>query len=140
MGAVCTVCYESFYPSMVAALGVRSVLGKGLAISSFDNFVHVPILYIPCFYAWLQLARGGSLSDARRECSLHWWESCTACWALWLPMQVATFSVVPPAYRVRFVAAGNFAWMIWLDQIARLGASRPSLSLEGTVVLAKERS
>ena len=55
-------------------------------------------------------------------------------------MQVATFSVVPPAYRVRFVAAGNFAWMIWLDQIARLGASRPSLSLEGTVVLAKERS
>jgi hypothetical protein len=126
MGAICTVCYETLYPSMAAALGVRSVLGRGLAISSIDNFLHVPILYIPCFYAWLQLARGGTLSDARRECSLHWWESVTSCWMLWLPLQVATFTAVPPAFRVRFVAAGNFAWMIWLDRIARLDTSRPT--------------
>lgn len=39
-------------------------------------------------------------------------------WALWIPVQSLTFGVIPPAYRVAFVAAVSFVWVFVLSSIA----------------------
>jgi Mpv17 / PMP22 family len=39
-------------------------------------------------------------------------------WALWIPVQSLTFGVVPPHYRVAFVAMISFAWVYNLSSVA----------------------
>jgi protein Mpv17 len=39
-------------------------------------------------------------------------------WALWIPVQLLTFGVIPPHYRVLFVAMFSFVWVIILSTIA----------------------
>ena len=38
-------------------------------------------------------------------------------WSLWVPVQTLTFSVVPPAYRIVFVACVSFFWVAILSSI-----------------------
>lgn len=39
-------------------------------------------------------------------------------WALWIPVQLLTFGVIPPHFRVLFVAMFSFVWVIILSTIA----------------------
>ena len=39
-------------------------------------------------------------------------------WALWIPVQSMTFSVIPPHYRVAFVACVSFVWVFVLSTMA----------------------
>ena len=74
-----------------------------------DNFVHVPFCYIPSFYVGTSLLRGEGAESSLASLRNNWWESVTACITFWLPAQFVIFSMVPPAGRVRCVAAGDCA-------------------------------
>ena len=52
-GVVCTAIFN-WYPR-VRMLNFCSPLKSGLAMSAFDNFVHVPLLYTPCYFFNLAL-------------------------------------------------------------------------------------
>lgn len=49
-------------------------------------------------------------ADAKKDLLLKYW-------ALWTPASTATFSVVPPEYRIEFIAAVSFVWLIVLSSI-----------------------
>jgi Mpv17 / PMP22 family len=50
-------------------------------------------------------------------------------WALWIPVQSLTFGVVPPHYRVAFVAMISFAWVYNLSSVAS-SANDVSISID----------
>jgi hypothetical protein len=50
----------------------------------------------------------------------------TKYWSIWLPVQCLTFSVVPAQYRVVFVAAISFLWVILLSAISASSTSPSS--------------
>ena len=50
-------------------------------------------------------------ADAKRDL-------LTKYWLLWTPVQFATFGVVPPQYRIAFIAVVSFFWLIVLSTIS----------------------
>ncbi|EOD31603.1 hypothetical protein EMIHUDRAFT_231804 [Emiliania huxleyi CCMP1516] len=121
-GIIATLCYETIYPRLAAiAVPTQSAMVRGIFSSGVDNFLHVPFLYMPVFYFWTCIARGGSLEGAKRDLERNWRESVVSCWAIWIPAQTANFTVVPVRWRVRAMNAGNLAWIGWLDAIAQRG-------------------
>ena len=67
-GIIATLCYETIYPRLAAiAVPTQSAMVRGIFSSGVDNFLHVPFLYMPVFYFWTCIARGGSLEGAKRD-------------------------------------------------------------------------
>lgn len=51
-------------------------------------------------------------------------------WGLWFPVQCLTFGVIPPHYRVAFVAAISFFWVFILSSIAASSGTPPAKAQE----------
>ena len=84
-----------------------------------DQFLLTPFLCLPCIYLVKALVFNYSLregleryvADARRDLLLKYW-------VLWGPVQFITFGVMPPQYRVPFIALVSFAWLLILSSIS----------------------
>ena len=70
-----------------------------------------PVSQALAFGYGARLALRRYLADARRDLLAKYW-------ALWTPVQCLTFGVVPPQWRIAFVAAVSFFWLIVLSSIA----------------------
>jgi len=120
-GAIYTGCvqhylYNEVYPHI---FGSGTSMATVLQEVAFDNFVHAPLLCLPTLYLLKAivfeqpLAEGLSkyVSDARGDLLLKYW-------AVWIPSQCLTFSVVPEHLRIAFVAFVSFFWLIILSTIS----------------------
>jgi len=84
-----------------------------------DQFVLFPFLGIPVSYlvkaaVFKQPWRGALehyAADARKDLLLK-------AWAIWIPVQFCTFSVVPVHLRIPFIALVSFFWLIILSNIS----------------------
>lgn len=93
-----------------------------------DQFVLTPFLCLPVCYLVKALVfsyplREGLeryIADARRDLLVKYW-------VLWGPVQCLTFSVVPPQWRVPFIALMSFFWLLILSTITARQESEPRL-------------
>lgn len=84
----------------------------------FDQFVLTPFLCLPVCYLVKALVfkyplREGLaryVADAKRDL-------LTKYWVLWGPVQCVTFGVLPPQWRVPFIALMSFFWLLILSSI-----------------------
>jgi len=60
----------------------------------------------------------------------------TKYWLLWGPVQCLTFSIVPEHFRVTFIAAVSFFWLIILSSIA--SKKRPVVTEDGETMLVPD--
>lgn len=119
IGGVCGRIY-GIYPRVAQRIfGARMTPRIEGAVSTFlDNFIHVPLLYIPSFYMCTGILRGERREDTIQTLRSSWGETVVSCWAFWIPSQYIIFSRVPVAWRVRAVASGDFVWNVMLSYIA----------------------
>ena len=84
----------------------------------FDQFVLTPFLCLPVCYLVKAIVFRYPLTegleryvmDARRDLLVKYW-------LIWGPVQCLTFSVVPPQWRVPFIALVSFFWLLILSSI-----------------------
>jgi len=104
----------------------------------FDQFVLTPFLCLPICYLVKALVFSYPLregleryvADAKRDLLIKYW-------VLWGPVQCLTFGVVPPQWRVPFIALVSFFWLLILSSItARDGADEATPSSSASVAAA----
>jgi len=84
----------------------------------FDQFVLTPFLCLPVCYLVKALVFSYPLregveryvADAKRDLLVKYW-------ILWGPVQCLTFGMVPPQWRVPFIALVSFFWLLILSSI-----------------------
>ena len=104
-GGVCVRVF-ALYPSLTPRIFETTAVRRGAWASFLDNFVHVPVLYTPGFYAITVAVReyagggGGGGVEGGELLGLIWKtleekykETVVTCWAMWIPLQTVTFSV-----------------------------------------------
>jgi len=107
---------NSIYPVL---FGTGNDLLTVLSKSLFDNFVSGPLLSLPLAYAIKGLILKTSIRDSLKKC---WHEVrhnglLTKYWAVWIPTQCLTFSIIPEHLRILFIASVAFFWLIFLSNV-----------------------
>ncbi len=75
IGVACTCIYRLF-PKMAHRLFQNPTPQKiGITSTVLDNFVHVPILYLPTFYLSTGMLRGEEWSEAKQSLVSNWYPS-----------------------------------------------------------------
>ena len=109
--------YNHLYPLWFGTdTGLETVLTKVV----FTLLVVTTLLTLPSLYASKALMEGFSLQEAGRQYvyDVQHQQLLQKFYLLWGPVLCLTFSVIPEHYRVTFVAAVSFFWLILLSQIS----------------------
>lgn len=79
-----------------------------------DQGIHHPFIYFPTFFLMKTVLEGkpDPVTTAWNKYQAEIWDSCKACWAVWVPAQLINFAFVPRHFRVPFVALTSFGWTI----------------------------
>lgn len=89
----------------------RTALAKVAA----DSLVHVPVVYLPLYFAFeYSVLSDGPLEGLKRY-SVDAPQVLSAYWSLWPPLHFVSFTVVPPQLRIGFVATVSFVWLTYLS-------------------------
>jgi protein Mpv17 len=102
-----SIAFERIFPA--ARLGQLKATGYKLFV---DQFVHVPFVFFPMFYAidgWIKSAEplsGYVTQKWKHEIN----DTMLANWKLWLPAQTIGFGLIPAHLRVPYVAGVSFIW------------------------------
>mmetsp|Transcript_38063 Transcript_38063/g.89083 ORF Transcript_38063/g.89083 Transcript_38063/m.89083 type:complete len:199 (-) Transcript_38063:264-860(-) len=133
-GAVCFHIYTHLYNCLVpeSRWWGRTQLRSGLSKSLLDNFVHVPFLYIPTFYASVGILQGQDFREVGETLRSEMVSTVISCWVLWVPLQLLNFAVVPEQFRTMFVNVGCLVWNVYLSYQTK--AARPVEMLESTAL------
>lgn len=129
LGIACNYIY-SLYPSLARGIANSSAFRKripnvcgakstGVISTIIDNFIHVPMLYLPSYFMAVGTLRGAPITHSLEEMKDSWWTALGGCWAFWVPFMAINFALVPPAQRVKAVAGANFCWTVCLDYITQ---------------------
>lgn len=114
------VCQLFIFNEIFPALfGTGTDLPTVVAKVLTDQFVLTPLICLPVAYIFKALAfRYGIgealrryVTDAKRDLLIKYW-------LLWGPVQCLTFSVVPPQWRIPFIACVSFVWTFLLSSIS----------------------
>ncbi|GAA99434.1 uncharacterized protein L969DRAFT_48412 [Mixia osmundae IAM 14324] len=75
------------------------------------------------FFSSTTLMAGGSLADAKSKLASSWWPTLQRNWMVWVPVQAANFSLVPPHLRLLTVNVVSLLWNTYLS-LASSGESQ----------------
>ncbi|GAA5907835.1 hypothetical protein JCM5296_005798 [Sporobolomyces johnsonii] len=79
-----------------------------------DQFVLTPVM-IGVFFGTQSLLEGKSIDQAKRRISSSWWPTLEKNWLLFVPVQLANFSIVPPHLRLLLVNGVSLFWNAYLS-------------------------
>ena len=108
--------FNEVFPALFGTgTDLPTVAAKVLA----DQFLLTPLICLPVAYVFKAVAfRYGVgealrryLADAKRDLLLKYW-------IIWGPVQCLTFGVVPPQWRIPFIACVSFLWTFVLSSIS----------------------
>jgi len=90
-----------------------------------DNLIFAPFLCLPVAYAFKAAFTSQDLSLATFQGGLEKYvhdvqnkNLLMQYWRIWVPAQFMTFGVIPPHFRIAFVAAISFFWICILSSIS----------------------
>jgi protein Mpv17 len=117
--------YNVIYPSWFGTDQSLALIGKELLV---DNLIFAPFLCLPIAYAFKAAFASAedeplSLDTFRQGLDKYIQDVTTKglltqYWTLWFPANAITFGVIPPHFRVVFVAAVSFFWVCILSSIS----------------------
>lgn len=119
LGVSCEVMYNDIFPLIFGTVPDKCVY-RAIKMTLFDGFVNAPLLWLPPAYivkAWMY---GHPKREAIRKYVVDVKENglLKKYWSLWLPLSMVNFMFVPAHFRIAFVAAISFFWMIILSLVA----------------------
>ena len=122
VGALCHLEYNVLFPYL---FGTSHEWTTVIKKQFFDNFISGPWIWLPPAYFIkaimmdYPLAKGWEnyVHDVKHEGLLFKY------WALWIPAQSITFSVIPDHLRVAFMASVSFFWFILFSALSANGAT-----------------
>mmetsp|Transcript_75590 Transcript_75590/g.173025 ORF Transcript_75590/g.173025 Transcript_75590/m.173025 type:complete len:196 (+) Transcript_75590:88-675(+) len=118
--AIFTGCYGGVACHYIYVVAFGKLLGEGsgaatvLAKVALDQFVHCPFIYAPVFYIYHSLANAGTVAEGMERWRNEGMDMMKACWGLYIPFQLANFSVVPRDSRIAALCVCNGIWMLML--------------------------
>jgi cellulose synthase/poly-beta-1,6-N-acetylglucosamine synthase-like glycosyltransferase len=115
--------YTVLFP---AWFGTEETLSTIIQQVMADNFIFAPLVCLPVGYCFktafgsddgfnletLSSVKGKYLEDILEKGLLLKY------WSIWMPAQFMTFSIIPPHFRVLFVATISFFWFFLLSKIS----------------------
>ena len=117
----------------------RAALHTVLSVG-FDNFLATPFLCLPTYYL-CHTAIEASWQERRRPLELaatslqlyaaESRETLLLSWGLWIPIHIATFSVIPPPLRTHWSAACSFVTLTLMSLLQSTLERRRLLRLRG---------
>tara|TARA_B100000524_G_scaffold315657_1_gene193914 strand:- start:5648 stop:6442 length:795 start_codon:yes stop_codon:yes gene_type:complete len=111
--------YFLFNECFPAWFGVSDDLATVATKVLFDQFVVTPLLCLPVVYLLKAAVFMYPLSEGLRRYAVDAQKDLLIkYWALWTPVQCLTFGVVPPQWRIPFIAFVSFFWLIVLSSIS----------------------
>lgn len=118
LGLCCEVMFNHLFPIMFR--GETNPLVLAVKMALFDVFVNAPLLWLPPAYIVQALAYRYPKREAIQRYITDVKENglLKKYWSLWLPASLTNFLFVPAHFRVAFVAAVGFFWMILLSAVA----------------------
>lgn len=119
LGGICTYVYAA-YPFLAARVfpKARAQLREGVVATAVDNLVHVPTVYLPGYFMFVNGVEGKAVSEAMEIMRRDFFNAWSTCCMIWVPFQFVNFAILPPSLRVRAVTAMNCAWTMWLDNLS----------------------
>ena len=124
LGVSCEVMYNRLFPLL---FGGEKTLARVIKMTLFDGLINAPLLWLPPAYLVQALIYGYPKRKALQKYVLDVRENglLFKYWSLWMPVSFLNFSVVPPHYRVVFVASVSFFWMMVLSVLANKSDQDP---------------
>ena len=118
LGLCCEVMFNHLFP--IIFRGETNPLVLAVKMALFDVFVNAPLLWLPPAYIVQALAYRYPKREAIQRYIADVKENglLKKYWSLWLPASLTNFLFVPAHFRVAFVAAVGFFWMIILSLVA----------------------
>lgn len=99
-----------------------------------DNFIATPFVYYPLFYLWKDCIVNSSHSstESLQHCCTELPKQMSVCLWYWVPVQAATFSVVPNHLRMGWLGVSSLAWVsilsVTTSQLDKIsGTSAPKI-------------
>ena len=125
LGLCCEVMFNCLFPVMFR--GENNPLLLAVKMALFDVFINAPLLWLPPAYIAQALAYRYPKREAIQKYFIDVRENglLNKYFSLWLPASLTNFLFVPPHFRVAFVAAVGFFWMIILSLVANKGDQSP---------------
>eukprot|EP00985_Skeletonema_marinoi_P018854 scaffold10670_cov72-Skeletonema_marinoi.AAC.3 len=118
LGLCCELMFNHIFPVIFA--GETNPLVLAVKMALFDVIINAPLIWLPPAYIVQALAYRFPkreaiqryITDVKQNGLLKKY------WSLWLPASLTNFLFVPAHFRVAFVAAVGFFWMIVLSAVA----------------------
>ena len=89
---------------------------------AFDNLIVTPFFFYPLFYIFkncFMSTQSVGVIGALRNYRQDLWAQLGATWAVWVPMHLLMFSVVPPHLRVLFVSVVGVGYVTLLSMVTQ---------------------
>jgi hypothetical protein len=90
-----------------------------------NQFVIIPAIYMPLFFAFTGLVSGLDGKESMARARSLYFPLLQRNWFYWLPMQFLQFLVIPVDFQIPFVSAASLVWTIILSSIGS-GSTAPS--------------
>jgi len=118
LGMLCSIMYNKVFPLLFA--GTLDPLTLAVKMTLFDGFINAPLIWLPPAYIAQALIYKYPKREAIQKYITDVKENglLTKYWSVWLPCSFTNFLFVPAHFRVAFVAAVSFFWMIILSLVA----------------------
>ena len=92
--------FEAIFPAATAAASVGKMF--------LDQFVHVPFIFLPIFYATDAWVCGKGMDYVRNKYESEALTTLKANWCIWVPASFLSFYAIPTHWRIPFVSLVSF--------------------------------
>ena len=120
------VFFCTYYQGVISAAAYRFYAFlklRTMTSSLVDNFIHVPLLYMPAFFITDGLLEGKSLATIVDEKKGEYKTSLLYCVLGWTPFQWFNFKFIPQEFQVVSVNVACLVWNVVLDYVNQNGAA-----------------
>lgn len=113
--------FNRLYPQLFPTLNSNASFVTVASVTIFDNFVHIPCLYLPIFYATREIAFSHDIPGPRTvEGALtayrsNFFDDVFMQAGIFVPAQAFNFAVNPPHLRVPFLVGVGVLWVSLLS-------------------------
>ncbi|XP_011405251.1 PREDICTED: mpv17-like protein 2 [Amphimedon queenslandica] len=97
---------DRLLPAITAGTVARKVL--------LDQLIMAPIC-CSLFYLGMSAMEGRSRKDCFNELQVKFWPTYKVDWQVWPAAQILNFYLIPPHFRVAYVASITFLWTVYLS-------------------------
>ena len=122
MGTFCTICasfaYVPFYAFLDRYFGAGRSLKLVVQKTAANQLIMSPFFDLPLYFSLTSFLDGYTWDGAVERCRVHYWDTLLGTWAVWVPVCIFNFSMVPLHFRVPVAYSGEFTWSLVISWIS----------------------